>query len=69
MMIAREKGRVVQHAGDLRDLISIPSNVILATCDPLTASRLRARVAIVVEKDGCIAGRKAGSGSGRVLRP
>lgn len=60
MMIAREEGRVVQHAGDLRDLNFIPSNVILATCDPLTASRLKARVEIVVEKEGCIAGREAG---------
>jgi hypothetical protein len=69
MMVAREKKRVVQQAGDLRGLISIPSNVILATCDPLTASRLKAQVAIVAERDGCIAGRKARIGFDRVLRP
>lgn len=61
MMIARENGRIVEQAGDLRGLRSAPSGMIVATCHPTVVPLLKARLMkIVVEKNGCVASRKDG---------
>ena len=61
MMVAREKGRVVEQAGDLRSLDATPIGAIVATCHPEVAPILKARLTkILVEMDGCVASRKEG---------
>lgn len=58
MMVAREKGRVVDQTGSISDISSAAPNTILATCDPSAVPLLRARAnAVIVDQNGCVAGR------------
>lgn len=59
MMIAREKGRVIEQTGSLPRRASAPVGWILASCNPSVAPLLKARAAeIVIEHEGCIASRE-----------
>jgi 4-amino-4-deoxy-L-arabinose transferase-like glycosyltransferase len=59
VMVAHEKGRLVEQTGEISRMGSAAPGVIVASCDPSVTPLLQSRGAeIVVEREGCFARRQ-----------